>query len=109
MMKSAGTQTISQALQAITVASFGSVFMLVTSPILTGLVVLCLPVLLVGFHMFARLNKRYTMEGLTASAAASVVTEETFGSIRTVGSTQFSFTFLASSVVYFGLLYEQVS
>ena len=86
-MKSAGTVSISQALRSFTVASFGIVLMLYTSMILTGLVVLILPVLLLGFHIFARLNKKYTQEGLSASAAASVVSEETFGSIRTVSPT----------------------
>ena len=84
LMKSAGTTSISQALRGLTVSAFGTGLMLWTSPVLTGLVVACLPVLLAGFQVFARLNKRYTREGLSASAAASVVSEETFGSVRTV-------------------------
>ena len=100
-MKSAGTVSISQALRAFTVAAFGIVLMLYTSPILTGLVVLCLPVLLGAFHVFARLNKRYTQEGLTASAAASVVSEETFGSIRTVRAySPFQAVHLLSAVLF---------
>lgn len=84
LMKSAGTVSISQALRSFTVAAFGTVLMFMTSATLTGLTLLCLPPLLAAFHVFARLNKRFTQEGLTASAAASVVSEETFGSIRTV-------------------------
>jgi hypothetical protein len=35
-------------------------------------------------QIYARFNRRYTSNSLTASAAASVVAEECFGSIRTV-------------------------
>lgn len=49
-----------------------------------GLVLACLPPLLGSFFLFSRVNKGYVREGLSSSAAASVVAEESFGSIRTV-------------------------
>lgn len=36
------------------------------------------------WQVYARFNRRYTSNSLTASAAASVIAEECFGSIRTV-------------------------
>ena len=83
-MKSAGTISISIALRATVVSIFGLVLMFVTSPLLTGLTLAILPVLLIAFRIFTVLNKKYTAEGLTASAEASTVAEESFGSIRTV-------------------------
>ena len=83
-MKSAGTISISIALRATVVSIFGLVLMFVTSPLLTGLTLAILPILLVAFRIFTVLNKKYTAEGLTASAEASTVAEESFGSIRTV-------------------------
>jgi hypothetical protein len=44
----------------------------------------CLPFLLASFHVFSRLNMKYTAEMLTGSAQASTVAEECFGNIRTV-------------------------
>lgn len=85
-MKSAGTISISIALRATVVSIFGLVLMFVTSPLLTGLTLAILPLLLVAFRIFTVLNKKYTAEGLTASAEASTVAEESFGSIRTVSS-----------------------
>ena len=53
---------------------------------MAGLVLVCLPPLMGSFYLFSRTNKHFVREGLSASAAASVVSEEMFGSIRTVGS-----------------------
>ena len=83
-MKSAGTVSISIALRSIVVAVCGVVAMFLTSPLLSALSLGCLPLLLVAFRVYANLNSRYTREGLTCSAQASVVAEESFGSIRTV-------------------------
>ena len=44
----------------------------------------CLPFLLLSFHIYSRLNMKYTAEMLTGSAGASTVAEECFGNIRTV-------------------------
>lgn len=83
-MKSAGTISVSIALRSSVVAIFGVVLMFWTSPILSLLTIAILPVLLASFHVYTRLNRKYTAEGLTASAQASTVAEESFGSIRTV-------------------------
>lgn len=40
----------------------------------------------IALQIYARFNRRYTSNSLTASAAASVIAEECFGSIRTVCS-----------------------
>eukprot|EP00884_Botryococcus_braunii_P016113 jgi/Botrbrau1/3185/Bobra.37_2s0015.1 len=86
LMKSAGTISVSIALRSAVVAIFGVVLMFITSPMLSLLTISVLPVLLASFHVFTRLNRKYTAEGLTASAQASTVAEESFGSIRTVRS-----------------------
>ena len=83
-MKSAGTTSISIALRSTVVAAFGIILMFMTSPLLTGLTLACLPLLLISFRIFSKLNMRYTAEQLTASASAATVAEECFGSIRTV-------------------------
>ena len=83
-MKSAGTTSISIALRSIVVASFGLVLMFMTSPLLSALTLACLPLLLISFRVYSKLNMRYTAEQLTASAGAATVAEECFGSIRTV-------------------------
>ena len=83
-MKSAGTVSISVALRSTVVATFGVVLMFVTSPLLTALTLAVLPVLLLTFKVYSNFNKRYTAQQLTASAQASTVAEECFGSIRTV-------------------------
>lgn len=83
-MKSAGTSSISVALRSVVVAIFGLVLMFITSVLLTALTLAILPVLLLSFRWFAIVNKKYTAEQLTASAEASTVAEECFGSIRTV-------------------------
>lgn len=44
----------------------------------------CLPFLLASFHVYSRLNMKFTAEMLTGSAQASTVAEECFGNIRTV-------------------------
>ena len=49
-----------------------------------GLVLACLPPLLGSFQVFSRINKRNIREGLSASAAATVVSEESLSSLRTV-------------------------
>ena len=51
-----------------------------------GLVLACLPPLMGSFHVFSRVNRGFIREGLSASAGASVVSEEVFGSIRTVST-----------------------
>lgn len=84
LMKSAGTSSISVALRSVVVAIFGLVLMFITSVLLTALTLAILPVLLLSFRWFAIVNKKYTAEQLTASAEASTVAEECFGSIRTV-------------------------
>ena len=84
LMKSAGTVSISVALRSTVVATFGVVLMFVTSPLLTALTLAVLPVLLLTFKVYSNFNKRYTAQQLTASAQASTVAEECFGSIRTV-------------------------
>ena len=86
LMKSAGTSSISSALRSIVVAIFGLVLMFITSPILTGLTLAILPILLLAFRTFAIVNRKYTAEMLSSSAEASIVAEECFGSIRTVGT-----------------------
>lgn len=86
LMKSAGTSSISEALRSVVVAIFGLVLMFITSVLLTGLTLAILPLLLLSFRWFAIVNKKYTTEQLTASAEASTVAEECFGSIRTVSS-----------------------
>ncbi|DBB11348.1 TPA: hypothetical protein ACH3X3_006772 [Trebouxia sp. C0006] len=86
LMKSAGTSSISVALRSVVVAIFGLVLMFITSVLLTALTLAILPVLLLSFRWFAIVNKKYTAEQLTASAEASTVAEECFGSIRTVRS-----------------------
>ena len=83
-MKTAGTVSISVALRGIVVAVLGLVYMFLTSVLLTLLTIAILPVLLVALRIYSGLNKRYTQEGLSASAEASTVAEEVFGSIRTV-------------------------
>ena len=84
LMKSAGTTSISIALRSTVVASFGLILMFMTSPLLSALTLACLPLLLISFRVFSKLNMRYTAEQLTASAQAANVAEECFGSIRTV-------------------------
>ncbi len=84
LMKSAGTSSISVALRSVVVAIFGLVLMFITSVLLTALTLAILPILLLSFRWFAIVNKKYTAEQLTASAEASTVAEECFGSIRTV-------------------------
>ena len=86
LMKSAGTSSISVALRSVVVAIFGLVLMFITSVLLTALTLAILPVLLLSFRWYAIVNKKYTAEQLTASAEASTVAEECFGSIRTVSS-----------------------
>lgn len=83
-MKTAGTISISVALRSIVVAVLGLIYMFLTSVILTLLTIAILPVLLIALRIYSGLNKRYTQEGLTASAEASTIAEEVFGSIRTV-------------------------
>ena len=83
-MKSAGTTSISIALRSTVVAIFGLILMFMTSPLLSALTLACLPLLLISFRVFSKLNMRYTAEQLTASAQAANVAEECFGSIRTV-------------------------
>ena len=84
LMKSAGTTSISIALRSIVVATFGLILMFMTSPLLSALTLACLPLLLISFRVYSKLNMRYTAEQLTASASAATVAEECFGSIRTV-------------------------
>ena len=84
LMKSAGTTSISIALRSTVVAIFALVLMFMTSPLLSALTLACLPLLLISFRVFSKLNMRYTAEQLTASAQAANVAEECFGSIRTV-------------------------
>ena len=84
LMKSAGTTSISIALRSIVVATFGLILMFMTSPLLSALTLACLPLLLISFRVYSKLNMRYTAEQLTASAGAATVAEECFGSIRTV-------------------------
>ena len=84
LMKSAGTSSISVALRSVVVAIFGLVLMFITSVLLTALTLAILPILLLSFRWFAIVNKKYTAEQLSASAEASTVAEECFGSIRTV-------------------------
>ncbi|CAK0787881.1 hypothetical protein CVIRNUC_011103 [Coccomyxa viridis] len=86
LMKSAGTTSISIALRSTVVAIFGLILMFMTSPLLSALTLACLPLLLISFRVFSKLNMRYTAEQLTASAQAANVAEECFGSIRTVRS-----------------------
>ncbi len=57
-----------------------------TSPILTALSLAVLPAMLAAFQIYAKFNRHYTSQSLTASAAASVIAEECFGSIRTVSA-----------------------
>ena len=83
-MKSTGTSSISEALRSIVVGIAGLVLMCITSVLLTGLTLAILPILLLSFRWFILVNKRYTTEQLSASAEASTVAEECFGSIRTV-------------------------
>ena len=83
-MKSAGTSSISVALRSVVVAIFGLVLMFITSVLLTALTLAILPILLLSFRWYAIVNKKYTAEQLSASAEASTVAEECFGSIRTV-------------------------
>lgn len=85
-MKTAGTISISVALRSVVVALLGLIFMFLTSVVLTFLTIAILPFLLIALRIYSRLNKRYTREGLTASAEASTVAEEVFGSIRTVSN-----------------------
>ena len=84
LMKTAGTISISVALRSFVVAVLGLVFMFLTSVLLTLLTIAILPVLLAALRVYSTLNKKYTREGLAASAEASTVAEEVFGSIRTV-------------------------
>ena len=84
LMKSAGTSSISEALRSVVVAIFGLVLMFITSVLLTALTLAILPILLLSFRWFAIVNRKYTAEQLSASAEASTVAEESFGSIRTV-------------------------
>ncbi len=86
LMKSAGTSSISEALRSVVVAIFGLVLMFITSVLLTALTLAILPILLLSFRWFAIVNRKYTAEQLSASAEASTVAEECFGSIRTVSS-----------------------
>ncbi|KAK9823789.1 hypothetical protein WJX72_005523 [[Myrmecia] bisecta] len=86
LMKSAGTTSVSIAIRSAVVAIFGIVLMFMTSPLLSALTLCSLPIILVAFRTYSLLAKKYTREGLTASAEASTVAEECFGSIRTVRS-----------------------
>ncbi len=83
-MKAAGTISISIALRSTVVGIFGLVLMFWTSPLLWGLAIGVLPILLVSVRWYSTLQKKYTANGLTASAQASTVAEESFGAIRTV-------------------------
>ena len=73
LMKSAGTTSISIALRSTVVAIFGLILMFMTSPLLSALTLACLPLLLISFRVFSKLNMRYTAEQLTASAQAANV------------------------------------
>ena len=52
-MKSAGTQSISMALRSIVVATFGLIFMFITSPQLAALTLAVLPITLIAFRTCA--------------------------------------------------------
>lgn len=84
LLKTAGTISISVALRSTVVAVLGLIYMFLTSVILTLLTIAILPVLLIALRIYSGLSKKYTQEGLTASAEASTIAEEVFGSIRTV-------------------------
>lgn len=81
-MKTAGTISVSVALRSFVVALFGLVLMFQTSVRLSGLSLAILPLLLLSFYLYAQRNRKYTSDQLTASATASTVAEECFGSIR---------------------------
>ncbi len=108
-MKSAGTSSISVALRSVVVAIFGLVLMFITSVLLTALTLAILPVLLLSFRWFAIVNKKYTAEQLTASAEASTVAEECFGSIRTVSHHRPSHDTPRNAVVGMGYAHSQLT
>ena len=84
-------------------AVLGLIYMFLTSVILTLLTIAILPVLLIALRIYSGLSKKYTQEGLTASAEASTIAEEVFGSIRTVRLMIYSLTPLFQNMTFMTL------
>eukprot|EP00878_Enallax_costatus_P022154 GHUV01023494.1.p1 GENE.GHUV01023494.1~~GHUV01023494.1.p1 ORF type:complete len:299 (+),score=87.54 GHUV01023494.1:562-1458(+) len=85
-MKDAATTSISMALRSFITCVLGAVMMFITSWRLALVMCGTLPVTLMAFRVFARLNKRYVTCQLSAAAAASATAQETLAGIRTVKS-----------------------
>uniref|UniRef100_A0A383WD81 Uncharacterized protein n=1 Tax=Tetradesmus obliquus TaxID=3088 RepID=A0A383WD81_TETOB len=85
-MKDAATTSISMMLRSLLTCVLGAVMMFITSWRLASLTCATLPVTLLMFRTFARLNKRYVTAQLTSAAAASATAQEVLAGIRTVKS-----------------------
>ncbi|WIA16896.1 hypothetical protein OEZ85_013823 [Tetradesmus obliquus] len=85
-MKDAATTSISMMLRSLLTCVLGAVMMFITSWQLASLTCATLPVTLLMFRTFARLNKRYVTAQLTSAAAASATAQEVLAGIRTVKS-----------------------
>ncbi|WIA37120.1 hypothetical protein OEZ86_014084 [Tetradesmus obliquus] len=85
-LKDAATTSISMMLRSLLTCVLGAVMMFITSWRLASLTCATLPVTLLMFRTFARLNKRYVTAQLTSAAAASATAQEVLAGIRTVKS-----------------------
>eukprot|EP00879_Flechtneria_rotunda_P023796 GHRR01025195.1.p1 GENE.GHRR01025195.1~~GHRR01025195.1.p1 ORF type:complete len:485 (+),score=163.55 GHRR01025195.1:1054-2508(+) len=85
-MKDAATISISMALRSLVTCILGAVMMFISSWKLALLTCATLPVTILCFHVFARINKRYVSSQLSAAAAASATAQEVLAGIRTVKS-----------------------
>lgn len=85
-MKDAATTSISLALRSLVTVVLGAVMMFLTSWKLALLTCATLPFMLLQFRAFARLNKKYVTNQLSAAAAASATAQEVLSGIRTVKS-----------------------
>eukprot|EP00775_Hariotina_reticulata_P009936 gene9936-10091_t len=85
-IKDAATTSISMALRSIITCLLGAVMLFLTSWRLALLTCATLPVTLLCFRIFARLNKRYVTSQLSAAAAASATAQEALAGIRTIKS-----------------------
>ena len=85
-IKDAATTSISMALRALVTCLLGLILMFLTSWQLALMTCATLPITLISFRIFAKLNKRYVTQQLTASASATALAQEALAGIRTVKS-----------------------
>jgi ABC-type multidrug transport system fused ATPase/permease subunit len=85
-IKEAATTSISMALRSLVTCLLGLILMFLTSWQLALMTCATLPITLISFRIFAKLNKRYVTQQLAASASATALAQEALTGIRTVKS-----------------------